>query len=184
MALQVVTSTAVPTRFVLACDDAVREANTAEALDAYARTRDASALVIPQDATWVSARALDRRALVLHDMRTSAAPGDDVARGLARLEAICADVVESINDFPDLQRNADGYPVRALYDRMRGGVVLALLAEIVEHVVAVSTLGKAQPSPSAPLHGEASQSVTATAATSTAAQPARSARGSRPPILL
>lgn len=184
MALAIVTSTAVPTRFVLACDDAVRAANTTEALEAYAQTRDGSVLTVPHDATWVSARALDRRALVLHDMRTSASSGDDVARGLARLEAICADVVENISDFPDLQRSADGYPIRALYDRMRGGIVLALLAEIVEHVVAVSTLGKAPPSPSGQSHGEASRSVTDTGVTSTAAPPARSARASRPPLLL
>jgi hypothetical protein len=179
MALAIATTTAVPTRFVLACDDALRAANGADVVAEYERTRDWSTLSIPEDATWVAARPLDRRALVLHDLRSQAFVGDDIARGLSRLEAIAADVIESISDFADLHRTVDGYPVRELYARMHGSLVVALISEVVGHVVAVSTLGKPQASPSVPSRGEASRSGRAIAATSTGAQRAPNAQASR-----
>jgi hypothetical protein len=179
MALPIVTTTAVPTRFVLACDDALREANGEDAIAEYRATRDWSLLSIPENATWVTARALDRRAVVLHDLRAQGEGGDDTARGLSRLEALAADLIETVSDFPDLQRGPHGYPVRELYARMHGSVVVEVLGEVVAHVISVSTLGKPRASSSEQSHGEASPSVSAIVATSTAVSNAQPERASR-----
>lgn len=148
MALTVVVSAAIPTRFVLLCDPAIQSANDEEACRVYAETRDIGALVIPDNATWIEARALSKRTVALHDLRAAREPdGDDISRGLARLEAIAADVIETISDFPDLTRSAAGYPVSRLYERLDGAAVISLVSEVVDHVARVSTLGKSKASP-------------------------------------
>jgi uncharacterized protein YicC (UPF0701 family) len=148
VALNVVVSAAIPTRFVLLCDPAIQAANGEETCRVYAETRDGGALSIPDNATWVEARALSKRSVALHDLRAAREPeGDDISRGLARLEAIAADVIETISDFPDLVRGAQGYPVARLYERLDGAAVISLVSEVVDHVARVSTLGKSKPSP-------------------------------------
>jgi len=148
VALNVVVSAAIPTRFVLLCDPAIQSANDEEACRVYAETRDIGALVVPDNATWVEARGLSKRSVALHDLRAAREPeGDDISRGLARLESIATDVIESISDFPDLVRGASGYPVARLYDRLEGAAVISLVSEVVDHVARISTLGKSKPSP-------------------------------------
>ena len=146
MALQVATNTQVASRFVLICDPSVQQSNAVEALRRYIETRDVSALVIPDDATWVEALPLDRRAVCVAEAQAHIARGaveyGSAERVLRRHEAIVRAACVSISDLPQLKRDASGYPVERLWDLLPDAE--SVIVGIASHIEAVSTLGKAR----------------------------------------
>jgi hypothetical protein len=170
MALQVSTNTQVSARFVLICDPSVQQANEVEALRRYIETRDVSALVIPDDATWVEALPLDRRAVCVAEAQAHIARGaveyGSAERVLRRHEAIVRAACVSISDLPQLQRDASGYPVERLWELLPDAE--SVIVGIASHIEAVSTLPKAPAPSSTGSRGRGRASASAPGATSAA----------------
>lgn len=170
MALQVATNTQVASRFVLICDPSVQKANAVEALRRYIETRDVSALVVPDDATWVEALPLDRRAVCVAEAQAHIARGaveyGSAERVLRRHEAIVRAACVSISDLPQLQRDASGYPVERLWELLPDAE--SVIVGIASHVEAVSTLPKAPAPSSIGSRGRGRASASAPGATSAA----------------
>jgi len=170
MALAIATNTQVSARFVLICDPSVQQANAVEALRRYIETRDVSALVIPDDATWVEALPLDRRAVCVAEAKAHIARGaveyGSAERVLRRHEAIVRAACVSISDLPQLQRDASGYPVERLWDLLPDAE--SVIVGIASHVEAVSTLPKAPVPSSTGSRGRGRANVSAPGATSAA----------------
>jgi len=170
MALAIATNTQVASRFVLICDPSVQQANAVEALRRYIETRDVSALVIPDDATWVEALPLDRRAVCVAEAQAHIARGaveyGSAERVLRRHEAIVRAACVSISDLPQLQRDASGYPVERLWDLLPDAE--SVIVGIASHVEAVSTLPKAPAPSSIGSRGRGRASASAPGATSAA----------------
>ena len=145
MALAIATNTQVSARFVLICDPSVQGSNEVEALRRYIETRDVSALVIPDDATWVEALPLDRRAVCVAEAQAHIARGaveyGSAERVLRRHEAIVRACCVSLSDLPQLKRDASGYPVERLWELLPDAE--SVIVGIASHIEAVSTLGKA-----------------------------------------
>lgn len=146
MGLTVLTNTSVAARFVLICDPSIQAANEVEVLRRYIETRDPSCLVIPDDATWVEALPMDRRAVCVAEAQAHITRGAagyvSAERVLRRHEAIVRASCVSISDLPQLVRGADGYPVEQLWDLLPDAE--SVIVGIASHVEAVSTLGKAR----------------------------------------
>ena len=146
MGLTVLTNTAVSARFVLICDPSIQQANEVETLRRYIETRDPACLVIPDDATWVEALPMDRRAVCVAEAQAHISKGAaafvSAERVLRRHEAIVRACCVSISDLPQLVRGADGYPVEQLWDLLPDAE--SVIVGIAAHVEAVSTLGKAR----------------------------------------
>jgi len=170
MALQVSTNTQVSARFVLICDPSVQGSNEVEALRRYIETRDVSALVIPDDATWVEALPMDRRAVCVAEAQAHIARGAEeygsAERVLRRHEAIVRAACVSISDLPQLKRDASGYPVERLWELLPDAE--SVIVGIASHVEAVSTLPKAPAPSSTGSRGRGRASASAPGATSAA----------------
>ena len=170
MALAIATNTQVASRFVLICDPSVQQANAVEALRRYIETRDVSALVVPDDATWVEALPLDRRAVCVAEAQAHIARGaveyGSAERVLRRHEAIVRAACVSISDLPQLQRDASGYPVERLWELLPDAE--SVIVGIASHVEAVSTLPKAPAPSSIGSRGRGRASASAPGATSAA----------------
>jgi hypothetical protein len=170
MALAIATNTQVSARFVLICDPSVQQANEVEALRRYIETRDVSALVIPDDATWVEALPLDRRAVCVAEAQAHIARGaveyGSAERVLRRHEAIVRAACVSLSDLPQLQRDASGYPVERLWELLPDAE--SVIVGIASHVEAVSTLPKAPAPSSTGSRGRGRASASAPGATSAA----------------
>jgi hypothetical protein len=165
MALAVSTSVLVSTRFVLATDPALSALPLADLRHYYA-TRDPAGLDIPSDASWVTARPMDRRTVALIEGRTGAHTAQGEDRELMHAEAIIAACVESISDLPQLVRGPDGYPVAALWEALAAHASAGLIVrEIAWHIEAVSSLPKAPAQSSPSQRGEAPASVKAAVTT-------------------
>ena len=149
MGLVVLTNTSVAARFVLICDPSIQAANEVETLRRYIETRDPSCLVIPDDATWVEALPMDRRAVCVAEAQAHISRGAaafvSAERVLRRHEAIVRACCVSLSDLPQLVRGPDGYPVEQLWSLLPDAE--SVIVGIAAHVEAVSTLGKA-PAPS------------------------------------
>jgi hypothetical protein len=145
MGLTVLTNTAVAARFVLICDPSVQGSNEVEALRRYIETRDPACLVIPDDATWVEALPMDRRAVCVAEAQAHISKGAaafvSAERVLRRHEAIVRACCVSLSDLPQLKRDASGYPVERLWELLPDAE--SVIVGIAAHVEAVSTLGKA-----------------------------------------
>ena len=145
MGLTVLTNTAVSTRFVLICDPSIQQANDVEVLRRYIETRDPACLVIPDDATWVEALPMDRRAVCVVETQAALSSGHarygSAERALRRHEAIVRACCVSISDLPQLVRDADGYPVEQLWTLLPDAE--SVIVSVASHVEAVSRLGKA-----------------------------------------
>lgn len=149
MGLVVLTNTSVSARFVLICDPSIQQANEVEALRRYIETRDPSCLSIPDDATWVEALPMDRRAVCVAEAQAHITRGAagyvSAERVLRRHEAIVRACCVSLSDLPQLVRGPDGFPVDQLWHVLPDAE--SVIVGIATHIEAVSTLGKA-PAPS------------------------------------
>ena len=145
MALAIATNTQVSARFVLICDPSIQAANEVEVLRRYIETRDPACLVIPDDATWVEALPMDRRAVCVAEAQAHISKGAaafvSAERVLRRHEAIVRACCVSLSDLPQLVRGPDGYPVEQLWTLLPDAE--SVIVGIAAHVEAVSTLGKA-----------------------------------------
>jgi hypothetical protein len=170
MGLVVLTNTAVAARFVLICDPSIQAANEVEALRRYIETRDPACLVIPDDATWVEALPMDRRAVCVAEAQAHISKGAaafvSAERVLRRHEAIVRACCVSLNDLPQLQRDASGYPVERLWELLPDAE--SVIVGIAAHVEAVSTLGKAPAPSSTGSRGRGRASASAPGVTSAA----------------
>jgi hypothetical protein len=170
MGLVVLTNTAVSARFVLICDPSIQAANEVAALRRYIETRDVSALVIPDDATWVEALPMDRRAVCVAEAQAHIARGaveyGSAERVLRRHEAIVRACCVGISDLPQLQRDASGYPVERLWSLLPDAE--SVIVGIASHIEAVSTLPKAPAPSSTGSRGRGRASASAPDATSAA----------------
>jgi hypothetical protein len=173
MGLVVLTNTAVSARFVLICDPSVQGANEVETLRRYIETRDPSCLVIPDDATWVEALPMDRRAVCVAEAQShilrGAAAFVSAERVLRRHEAIVRACCVSISDLPQLVRGPDGYPVEQLWTLLPDAE--SVIVGIASHIEAVSTLPKARALSSTGSPGRAPASASTPDATSAAPAP-------------
>jgi len=170
MALAIATNTQVASRFVLICDPSIQAANEVEALRRYIETRDPACLVIPDDATWVEALPMDRRAVCVAEAQAHISKGAaafvSAERVLRRHEAIVRACCVSLSDLPQLKRDASGYPVERLWELLPDAE--SVIVGIAAHVEAVSTLGKAHAPSSTGSRGRGRASASAPGATSAA----------------